>query len=98
MTTAAAGTPAGPHARIEARLRLLEIEAQLQRTALAASLAQLEHKQPFAWLGTAASVAGAAGKVLSTPSMRWLVMGLAVRLFRHRRKQKVARKEADKDE
>ena len=74
-------------ARIEARLKLLELEAQLQRTALAASLSQLEQRQPLAWLGTAASIAGAAGKVLSTPSARWLLMGLAVRLIKGRRKK-----------
>ncbi len=83
MTSPTAAADA--RSRIETRLRLLEIEAQLQRTALAASLSQLEQRQPLAWLGTAASIAGAASKVLSTPSMRWLLMGLAVRLIRGRR-------------
>lgn len=87
MNPLSPGAPASPQARIEARLKLLEIEAQLQRTALAASLTQLEQRQPLAWLGTAATVASAAGKVLSTPSVRWLLMGLAVRLIKGRRKK-----------
>ena len=67
--------------RIEARLKLLEIEAQVQRTTLAAHLAQWEQRQPLAWAGTVVKLAS---QVLSTPSARWLLAGVALRLIRSR--------------
>ena len=78
-----AAKPSDAHARVEARFKLLEIEAQVQRTALAADLTQWEQRQPLAWLGTAATIAGTASKALANnPSVRWLLVGTAWRLIR----------------
>ncbi len=71
--------------RIEARLKQLEREAQLQRMALATNLARWEQRQPLAWLGAAAKIAG---HVLSTPNVRWLIAGAVLRSLRNRQRNK----------
>ncbi len=69
--------------RIEARLQLLEVEAQLQRTTLASHMTQWEQRQPLAWVGTAARIAGhMAGPVLTAPDVRWLLLNAGLSLFR----------------
>lgn len=52
------------------RVRLLEIEATLQRAALAATFAELEERRALAWGGT---VARWGFRVLARPRVRWLI-------------------------
>jgi hypothetical protein len=54
----------------EQRLRLLEVEAGIQRAELAATLAGLEKRRALAWGG---KVASWSWRVLSTPRVRWLI-------------------------
>lgn len=75
------------HERIEARLKLLEVEAQLQRTTLASLLLEFEQRRSLAWLGTAAKVAGSA---LKAPSMRWMLVSTALRVLRRKHHEKSA--------
>ena len=68
---------------IARRLELLELEAQVQRLTLAATLTQYEQMRILAW-------AGGAGRLIlrtlaSTPRVRWLLLGtLWRRLMRGR--------------
>lgn len=53
------------------RLRLLELEAMLQRTELASTFDHWERRKAFAWGGT---LAAWGLKLVSQPSIRWLLM------------------------
>ena len=67
---------------IERRLQLLELEAQLQRATLAATLAEWEDRRSLVWLTGASRIAM---RVLATPRVRWLVLGAILRRFRRKR-------------
>jgi hypothetical protein len=75
-------------AREQARLlaereRLLEIEAQLQRTALAATFTKWqEHRL----LAVGSTLASWSWRLLSVPRVRWLVAGSILARLRKRRK------------
>jgi hypothetical protein len=66
----------------EERLRLLEMEASLQRASLAVTLANLQQRRALAWGGKAASWGW---RLLATPRVRWLIAAnLLTRLKRKR--------------
>lgn len=66
----------------EERLKLLEVEASLQRVALAATFAKLEQRRALAWGG---AVATWGLRILKNPQARWLIAtGLLSRLRRKR--------------
>ena len=73
---------AGREAGITRRLQLLELEAQLQRTALAAALHRLEKRGVFDLLVGAGSMAG---RLLALPELRWLLLSLLWRALSRRR-------------
>lgn len=52
------------------RLRLLELEASVQRLELAATLAEWQDRRALHWGG---QVAGWGMKLLSVPKIRWLI-------------------------
>jgi hypothetical protein len=54
----------------EERMQLLEMEATLQRAALAATFDQLGHRRALAWGGT---VARWGFRVLAQPRLRWMI-------------------------
>jgi hypothetical protein len=64
---------------VNRRLQLLEMEAQLQRTALTAALHRLERRTALDLLADAGSVAG---KLLALPELRWLLLSLLWRGLR----------------
>ena len=66
---------------IAQRLQVLEVEAALQRTALAATLAQWQERRALTWMTQAARVAGG---MLATPTAKWLLTALLLRLVRGR--------------
>ncbi len=63
------------------RLQVLEVEAALQRTTLAATLRQLQQRRALTWIAGAAKIAGG---MLVSPTARWLLTALAMRLIRGR--------------
>jgi hypothetical protein len=64
----------------EERLRLLEMEASLQRASLAATFANLEKRRALAWGGKAATWGF---RLLAQPRIRWLIAtGLISKLRR----------------
>jgi hypothetical protein len=66
----------------EERLRLLELEASLQRSDLADTFQEWEKRKALAW---GARVAGWGFKLFAQPRIRWLVATtLLSRLRRHR--------------
>jgi len=67
---------------IARRLQVLEVEAAIQRTALAATLAQWQERRTLTWVTQAVKVAGG---MLTTPTAKWLLTALAMRLVRGRR-------------
>ena len=54
----------------EERLKLLEMEANLQRASLAATLENLQKRRALAWGGKAATWGF---RLLATPQVRWLL-------------------------
>ena len=66
---------------IAQRLQVLEVEAALQRTALAATLAQWQQRRALIWVMQAAKVAGG---MLATPTAKWVLTALLLRLARSR--------------
>jgi len=56
---------------IERRLQLLELEAELQRATLAATIAQWEQKRLLNWASGAGRIAL---RALSSPRIRWLLL------------------------
>ncbi|HTY93754.1 MAG TPA: hypothetical protein VMC02_07700 [Steroidobacteraceae bacterium] len=68
---------------IARRLQVLEIEAAIQRTTLAATLTEWQQRRVLTWVTEAAKVAGG---MLSTPTAKWLLTALVLRLIRGRRR------------
>ena len=67
------------------RLQVLEIQAAVQRATLAATFGQWQRRGTMAWVATAAvSAAKMAGGMLATPTARWVVTALLLRLIRGR--------------
>jgi hypothetical protein len=66
---------------IEQRLQVLEMEAAVQRTTLAATLGQWQQRRTLTWVMDAAKMAGG---VLAGPTGRYLVTALVMRLLRGR--------------
>ena len=66
---------------IEHRLKVLEIEAAMQRTTLAATFSQWHQPRALTWAVEAAKFAGG---MLKTPTARWLLTALVMRLIRGR--------------
>jgi hypothetical protein len=79
-------TAAPPRSVVVAqRLRMLEIEAALQRAQLAATFGQWQRRGAMAWMATAAvTAAKMAGGMLATPTARWVLTALLMRLLRGR--------------
>jgi len=67
---------------IARRLQVLEMEAAIQRTQLAATFAQWQQPALMTWITTAAKMAGG---MLATPTARWVLTALLLRLVRGRR-------------
>jgi hypothetical protein len=63
------------------RLQVLEVEAGLQRHILAATLTQWQQRRAVDWIADAAKVAGG---VLLSPTARWLLTALLMRVIRGR--------------
>jgi hypothetical protein len=77
-------TEASPRARsaiIAQRLQVLEIEAAVQRTTLAATIAEWEERRTLTWVVGAAKIAGG---LLAGPTARWLLTALLMRVIRGR--------------
>ena len=66
---------------IARRLQVLEFEAAVQRATLAATLTRLQQRPALTWLGQAAKVAGG---LLATPSAKWILTALLLRVIRGR--------------
>jgi len=66
----------------EERLRLLELEASLQRSQLADTFEQWEKRKALAW---GARVAGWGFKLFAQPRIRWLVATTLLSRLRGRR-------------
>lgn len=66
---------------IARRLQVLELEAALQRTTLAGTLTQWQQRRALDWIADAAKVAGG---LLMTPTARWLLTALLMRVIRGR--------------
>jgi hypothetical protein len=61
---------------IARRQELLELEAEVQRAALAATFARLEQRRALSW---AAGAGRTALRVLSMPRVRWLLVAAVLR-------------------
>ena len=68
---------------IAQRLRVLEMEAAIQRATLAATFANWEQRSTLDWIAGAAK---AAGGVLTGPTGKWLLTAVLMRLIRGRRR------------
>jgi hypothetical protein len=66
---------------IEQRLQVLEMEAAVQRTTLAVTLAQWQQRRTLTWVLDAAKMAGG---VLAGPTARYVITALLMRLLRGR--------------
>jgi hypothetical protein len=66
---------------IEQRLQVLEMEAAVQRTTLAATLGQWQQRRTLTWVIDAAKMAG---NVLAGPTARYVITALVMRLLRGR--------------
>jgi hypothetical protein len=70
---------------IAQRLQMLEIEAAVQRAHLAATMGQWQRRSALDWVASAAtSAAKVAGGILATPTARWILTALLMRLIRGR--------------
>lgn len=70
---------------IAQRLQVLEVEAAVQRAQLAATFGQWQRRGTLAWVASAAmSAAKMAGGMLATPTARWVLTALLMRLIRGR--------------
>ena len=67
---------------IAQRLRVLEMEAAVQRATLAATFAQWEQRRTLNFVVGAAKIAGG---LLAGPTTKWLLTGLLMRVLRGRR-------------
>lgn len=68
--------------QLEQRQQLLELEAHLQRAALAATLAKWESRRTVALASTLSSMAM---RVISQPRVRWLIAASVLSRLRRRR-------------
>jgi hypothetical protein len=66
---------------IAQRLQVLEMEAAVQRTTLAATFAEWEERRTLTWVMDAAKMAGG---MLATPTVKWVVTALFMRFLRGR--------------
>ena len=66
---------------IARRLQVLEFEAAVQRATLAATLARLQQPSVRPWITQAAKVAGG---LLISPTTKWLLTALLMRVIRGR--------------
>jgi hypothetical protein len=66
---------------IERRLQILEMEAAVQRTTLAATFAEWERRGTLSWVFGAAKLAGG---ILATPTVKWMATALLMRVIRRR--------------
>ena len=64
------------------RIRLLEMEASLQRAALAVTFAKWEQRRALAWGGT---LARWGFRLLGSPRLRWMVAANLLARLRRRR-------------
>lgn len=71
--------------QIAKRAELLELEAEMQRVALAATFAELEQKKTLAY---AASLGSMAFNLLRVPRIRWLVMATVLTKLKKKKKSK----------
>ena len=72
---------------IARRRELLELEAEVQRAALAATFARLEQRRALSW---AAGAGRAALRVLAMPRVRWLLLAALLRRLRGGRHARAA--------
>ena len=71
-----------PAARaLDERAKLLEIEADLQRSTLSATLHRWQDRR---LLTAGSAIAGLAWKLLAAPKLRWLLVGTALARLRGR--------------
>jgi hypothetical protein len=68
---------------IERRQELLELEAEVQRAALAATFARWERRRALGW---AAGAGRTLFRVLANPRIRWVVLAALLRGFKRARK------------
>jgi hypothetical protein len=68
---------------IARRQELLELEAEVQRAALAATFARWEHRRTLAW---AAGAGRTLFRLLATPRVRWVVLAAVLRGLRRKKK------------
>ena len=66
---------------IAQRLEVLEMEAAVQRTTLAATFAEWDQHRTLTWVIGAAKIAGG---LIGTPTVRWLLTALLMRVIRGR--------------
>jgi uncharacterized membrane protein YfcA len=66
---------------IAQRLQVLEMEAAIQRTTLAATFAEWDQHRMLSWVIGAAKIAGS---VLGTPTGKWLLTAVLLRVIRGR--------------
>jgi len=66
---------------IAQRLQILELEAAVQRTTLAATFTQWEQKKTLTWVLEGAKVAAG---LLGSPTAKWVLTALLMRLIRSR--------------
>jgi hypothetical protein len=66
---------------IARRLQVLEFEAAVQRATLAATLTRLQTRPALSWLTQAAKVAGG---FVATPTAKWILTALLMRVIRGR--------------
>lgn len=67
---------------IARRLQVLEMEAAVQRTTLAATFAEWDQHRALTWIIGATKIARG---VLGTPTAKWLLTALLLRVIRGRR-------------
>jgi hypothetical protein len=66
---------------IAQRLKVLEMEAAMERATLAATLDEWQQRRTMTWVMEAAKMAGG---VLKTPTARWVLTALLMRIIRGR--------------
>jgi len=66
---------------IARRQELLELEAEVQRAALAATFARLEQRRAISW---AAAAGRTLLRVLTMPRVRWLLVAAVLRRLRRK--------------
>ncbi len=68
-------------ALIAQRLQMLELEAAVQRTTVAATFAQWEQRKTLTWVLEGAKLAGG---LIGSPTAKWLLTALLMRVIRSR--------------